>query len=285
MLSLASIITILSVVVVVICGVTTNVIMKKNKRGKWRNAGEDVVVLHIFPRGHHVPNLSPFVIKLETYLRMANIPYVVDFDEPMGPKGKCPWITINGEDIGDSQIIIEMLGKKFGKDFSSHLTPVQKGIALAIRITMEEHFLWCLAIWRFGVDGARSFLGDMEAPKVFRFLMPIIKRNILKSARTQGLGAHSHQEIEAIGRKDLAALSAILGDNSFLMGEEPTEVDCSIFGFLCQVIWGSPPESPYFKVMESELPNLKPYCLRMKEKYWPDWNSCLNPKKGEETEA
>jgi hypothetical protein len=42
------------------------------------NIGQDVVVLHQLDRGVFTPNISPFPLKLETYLRMANIPYQVD---------------------------------------------------------------------------------------------------------------------------------------------------------------------------------------------------------------
>lgn len=46
-------------------------------RRKWSEAGKDVVVLHMSRRGYSCPSLSPFVLKLETYLRMAEIPYQV----------------------------------------------------------------------------------------------------------------------------------------------------------------------------------------------------------------
>lgn len=57
------------------------------------------------------PSVSPFVIKLETYLRLAKIPYQVDKGDIWGPKGKTPWITYNGVHMGDSQIIIKFLSK------------------------------------------------------------------------------------------------------------------------------------------------------------------------------
>ncbi|KAF0308209.1 Failed axon connections [Amphibalanus amphitrite] len=69
---------------------------RHQRRQRWSQAGKDVVVLHQFERGTNMPNLSPFALKLETFLRMANIQYVVDTEEPQGARGKCPWITING---------------------------------------------------------------------------------------------------------------------------------------------------------------------------------------------
>ena len=47
-------------------------------RQKWAKKSQDKVIVHQFNRGTVTPNPSPFVIKLETYLRMANIPYEVN---------------------------------------------------------------------------------------------------------------------------------------------------------------------------------------------------------------
>jgi hypothetical protein len=40
--------------------------------------GNDLVVLHQLKRGKLTPCISPFALKLETYLRMAGIPYQVN---------------------------------------------------------------------------------------------------------------------------------------------------------------------------------------------------------------
>lgn len=65
-----------------------------------------------------------------------------DFEEPLGAKGKSPWVTLNGEDLADSQLVIEWLGPKFGKNMSSHLAPQEKAVAHAFRVMLEEYFLW-----------------------------------------------------------------------------------------------------------------------------------------------
>ena len=65
-----------------------------------------------------------------------------DFDETLGSKQKTPWISLNGEEIPDSQICMELLGRKFRKDFSSHLSPEEQATAYAFQMMMEEHFYW-----------------------------------------------------------------------------------------------------------------------------------------------
>ena len=43
--------------------------------------------------------------------------YVTDHEFPRSPfTGKSPWVTLNGEELHDSQLIVEALTRKFGKD-------------------------------------------------------------------------------------------------------------------------------------------------------------------------
>ena len=46
-------------------------------RERFKDSPKDVVILHSVPRGVTVPQISPFALKLETYMRMAKIPYEV----------------------------------------------------------------------------------------------------------------------------------------------------------------------------------------------------------------
>ena len=107
-------------------------------REKWDKVGENVVVLHQFPRPGTIPNLSPFPIKLETFLRAMKIKYVNDFEEPLSEKQKCPWITMNGQDVSDSQLCVEFLMDKLGKDMDSHLTDEETATARAIRYRITQ---------------------------------------------------------------------------------------------------------------------------------------------------
>jgi hypothetical protein len=45
---------------------------RTRRRAKWAAVGEDVIVLHGFERAKTCPNASPFVLKLETFLRCVS---------------------------------------------------------------------------------------------------------------------------------------------------------------------------------------------------------------------
>lgn len=59
-----------------------------------------------------------------------------------GPKGKIPWIEYNGTTLGDSQFIIEFLGREFNVDLNSHLSARERATAWAIQKWLEEFTYW-----------------------------------------------------------------------------------------------------------------------------------------------
>jgi hypothetical protein len=62
---------------------------------------------------------------------------------PKGPKGKVPWITLNGQDLADSQLCIEFLAKKYDKDFTAKsFAPKEQGLARAFLKMAEESLFW-----------------------------------------------------------------------------------------------------------------------------------------------
>ena len=67
-----------------------------------------MITLYTTPPLWGLPSISPHCTKLETWLRIADIPYKVEItaDFNKAPKGKIPFIEYEGELIGDSTLII-----------------------------------------------------------------------------------------------------------------------------------------------------------------------------------
>ncbi|HEV2430640.1 MAG TPA: Tom37 metaxin N-terminal-like domain-containing protein, partial [Burkholderiales bacterium] len=93
------------------------------------------IKLFQFPRMFGIPNVSPFCCKLETWLRIARVPYeIVDTPDPRkGPKGKLPFIEDAGVRIGDTSLIVDHLVRTRGVDPDARLNASQRAIALLVQ--------------------------------------------------------------------------------------------------------------------------------------------------------
>ncbi|ODM93960.1 hypothetical protein Ocin01_12723 [Orchesella cincta] len=246
--------------------------MLQSRLRRWNTSPKDVVILHGFPPAKALPNLSPYIMKVETYLRLANLRYTLDKKDYFGPKGKSPWITLNGQHIADSEFIIEFLGKKFEKNFSQKSSDLQLATANVVRTMLEEFFTCVLGLERMIYNDYSKFSSLANIPLPFYYYM----RHMIKTRFwEQGIGRHSQEEVTQIMTKKLQAVSTLLGNQKFFGGDEICEDDCGIFAVLAQCLWGLPDNSVYEKLMNGECSNLKEYCLRIKEKLWADWDHCL----------
>ena len=126
--------------------------IKAADKENWKKLDENTVVLHHYARAKLIPDGSPFGLKMETYLRMADIKYENDFKYPQSPKGKTPWITVNEKDglkdVSDSQLAIEYLENLLEKSLNDHLSMEQKAVARAFQVTLDDRFAWVLAMDR-----------------------------------------------------------------------------------------------------------------------------------------
>ncbi|XGW17134.1 hypothetical protein V3C99_002052 [Haemonchus contortus] len=98
----------------------------------------DIVYLYQFPRAETLPNLSPYCLKVETFLKANKIPYeVCSLLLGRSAYGLLPFIELNGEHIADSQIILHRLKTHFKvKPLPS---PKDEALARTIERTTENH--------------------------------------------------------------------------------------------------------------------------------------------------
>ncbi|XP_064595388.1 failed axon connections homolog [Liolophura sinensis] len=242
------------------------------------------VYLLIPPRLGAVPSISPFCVKLETWFRMANIPYeVVETMSPSPSKQTFPYIYLNGEETADSRFIIEKCAQRFGKRLDNHLTEMEKAIFVAYSHMIEEHFVITYAWHRYTL-GADTFwknfmpyerLGPMG--KRMAGAREFMRKGIQERAWLRGIGRHSPEEIYRLAEEDLQSLSTYLGNREFFFGREPSVIDCTLFAHLCQLLCLDV-DFPPKKKLQSEWKNLADYVQRIKIRFYPDWNLVCSPK-------
>jgi glutathione S-transferase len=231
-----------------------------------------MITLYQFNTAWDLPNPSPFCFKVENYLRMAEIPFKVSPGDPRkSPKQKLPTIDDAGTIVCDSAHIIEHLKKTRGDKLDAGLGDADRALAHVIRRTLEEGLYWCLGYTRWIEDEGFALANEVllrpNLPPIVRSFVPgIIRRQIKKQLYAQGTGRHARDEIYAIGNADLDALSTLLGDKPFFLGDAPRSIDASAYAFLALVLWARPDN--LLKAHMKTLGNLVSYCERMKARYY-----------------
>jgi glutathione S-transferase len=232
-----------------------------------------VITLYVFGPAFGLPDPSPFVTKAEVLLKLAGLPYRTDTGGfRKAPKGKLPYIDDEGTIVGDSTLIRFHLEKRHGIDFDQALSPEQKGIAWAVEKMCEDHLYWAAVHDRWVVDanfdkGPARFFDRVPAP-VRPLVMALIRRQVRKQLKAHGMGRHRPEEIAELGRRDVDALAALLGDKPYVMGDELCGADATAFAFtagvLCPLF-----ESPIRRAAESHA-NLVAYRDRMMARFYPE---------------
>ena len=214
-----------------------------------------------------LPSTGPFALKLLKWLDIAGLGYrhVIQENPAKGPKGKNPWIELDGKRIGDSEIIISLLASKTGFNIDGSLSNVERAKTHAVRRMLEEHLHqvleWELFMHPAGAVQVRKIAGTIAPAFLAGTAQSMISRHFRKQLYARGIARHSEAEIIQKGIADIEAFETILGDRTFLGGAQPCMADVSAYGLLAPLArW--PMSTPVANNIKSR-PTLMSYLDRM----------------------
>ena len=136
----------------------------------------------------------------------------------------------------------------------------------------EDHLYWLLMHARW-VDDANFKRGPARyfdaAPLPFRpYAKWVIRRKMKQTLHGQGAGRYSESERTIFANRAFASLSAILGDNPYIMGHAPCGADASVFAFVSGAL--CPVSDSGMRTSAESHANLKDYCARLNRQCYPD---------------
>jgi glutathione S-transferase len=175
-----------------------------------------------------------------------------------------------GKVVADSAFIVDYLKATYGDKLDARLTVSERALGVLIQRTFEESLYWPVvhSRWIDDIGFAKvddAVFGGMKFP--LRQIIPVLgRRGLRKQLHAQGTGRHSRDEIYAIGCRDISALSDVLGDKPYFLGNEPSSIDATGYAFLANLLW-VPIDLP-MRAHAAKLPNLEAYCQRMKARYF-----------------
>jgi glutathione S-transferase len=232
-----------------------------------------MITLYTFGPAFGLPDPSPFVTKVELLLKMAGLSYRTKIGSLRhAPKGKLPYIDDEGTRIADSTFIRFHLEQKYGFDFDAGLSPGERGAAWAFEKLCEEHLYWGLVAERWMNDanfraGPLQFFERVPAPARLA-VVAVIRRQVRKTLRAQGLGRHSDAERATLMARDVGGIAAFLGEKPYLMGEKPCGADATLLAFIAGILCGVFTSAT--RADAGRHPNLTAYRDRLMRQYYPE---------------
>ena len=226
-----------------------------------------MIKLVTLPPAFGLRNVSPFCLKVEMALTHLGIPFEIETegDPRKTPKGKLPYLVIDGEPLADSELIFEKLNEMSQGKLYAGLTPEEKAIGTAFVRLAEDHLYWMGVASRWLDDAwfphvVRDFFGPI--PGLIRgFIAGSAQKEVRKTYHLHGLGRHTMEEQKGFAKRDLQAIADVVSKNGYITGGRLTAFDFVIAGMLSGFMDNTP--ATWLTDIANGFPALREYLERI----------------------
>jgi len=230
-----------------------------------------MITLYGFGPSMGLEETSPFVAKAQILLRMAGLPYEMNYRGFLkAPKGKLPYIRDGETVVADSTLIRRHIETTYGFDFDRGLGPAERACGWALERMCEDHLYWLMVDARWLSDanfnaGPAKIFDSFPAP-ARPFIKARVRQVFRRTLHLQGLGRHDATAKLDLARRDFAAISDTLGAKPFLFGDDPKGADATVGAFVVGAL-AKLVSSP-LREAAAATPNLADYAERISVRYF-----------------
>ena len=226
-----------------------------------------------------VPDASPYVTRVECYLRLLKKDYSKKKTNMMteNPRRKVPFCNIYGTMMDDSQRILDHLKANYADDSVEYLTDAQKITGHLIQRMLTGNMYWVCLHTAFGTDAGRdNFRAQLVTEHVPFVLRPLISSMVFRlqngHLKECGMANFPHNEILERGKADLRVLNKMLGKQTTILGTpKPTVYDTDVYSFVCNLFYHpAVSEEEWVQDLKREMPLLEQYVARMRSLLFPE---------------
>ena len=200
-----------------------------------------MITLYSYPPLFGVADNNGYGLKVFAFLRLCGVPFEHEhiFDASAAPRGQLPYITDDGETIGDSETIIAHLIAKYGLTIDAGLGERQRDLSLLVARLLDDLY-WVMSYSRWK--------DERYWPQFRTALMrehPSLTDEGLRKAREfnfqryhfQGIGRYAPEAAYERGLVDLKVLADLIAADGYLHGAAPTSADAGIYGFIANIYY------------------------------------------------
>lgn len=232
------------------------------------------LILFQFPPAWGLPNASVYCMRLETFLRIHELPYDVKYvvNPARGPKGKLPFVKLDGAIYADSEIIMSRLLSTMTNPVDSQYDKNTLALGTLIEQVLCDRVYWLMLYFRWQHEAGWEQTKQLffkRVPWWLKWYLPgKVRKKMLHSLYAQGVGRHSTEEVLDMLRRSFDAIATMLGDKPYCLGQYVSSVDATLFTFLMNFM--AVPYNCVSRQLVMQYPNFKTYCQRMWKQFYPE---------------
>jgi glutathione S-transferase len=198
-----------------------------------------MLTLYSYPELFGVADNNGYGLKVFAFLRLCKVAFRHEHivDTSAAPRGQLPYITDDGETVGDSDTIIAFLTRKYRLTIDETLSVTQRDINHLITRMLDDLY-WVMSYSRWKDDRYWPAFRDALLTQ-----HPSLTEAVLQKAREfnaqryhfQGIGRYAPDAAFARGLADLQVLAHLIPSSGYLHGAKPTSIDAGIYGFIANI--------------------------------------------------
>ncbi len=201
-----------------------------------------MVVLYSYPQLFGLPDNNPFGLKVDTFLRLAKIPYKHEHivDTKNAPRGQLPYIVDGDKTVSESNEIIRYLTNRYQISLDADLSEAQKNIQFLVIRMLDSHLYWVMSYSRWQDDRfwplfKTEFL--KQVPDLPETVLESAQKYNIEKYHYQGIGRYSKEQVYQSGIDDLKVINSLLADKDFFFGESVHTIDACCYGYLANIFY------------------------------------------------
>jgi glutathione S-transferase len=198
-----------------------------------------MLTLYSYPELFGVADNNGYGLKVFAFLRLCHVPFrhkhIVDASS--APRGQLPYITDDGETIGDSETIIAFLISKYQLTIDEGLTQAQRDTSHLIARMLDDLY-WVMSYSRWKDERFWPLFRDAllrQCPSLTEAALEKARAFNFQRYYYQGIGRYEPDAALARGLADLAVLADLVPADAYLHGLKPTTIDAGIYGFIANI--------------------------------------------------
>jgi len=198
-----------------------------------------MLTLYSYPELFGVADNNGYGLKVFAFLRLNHIAFRHEHivDASAAPRGQLPYMTDDGETIGDSETIIAFLTDKYHLTLDHGLTAAQRNTNHLITRMLDDLY-WVMSYSRWKDEHFWPLFRDTmlrQEPRLGECDLEKARAFNFQRYHYQGIGRYEPDAALARGLADLQVLADLVPPDGYFHGPKPTSIDAGIYGFIANI--------------------------------------------------